>query len=119
MPSGRSFAQYGHPDLDPAQAVAALRLLEMQTDAMLMFTSCGWFHDEISGIETIQCLQYASRAIELARQFDRELEDRFTADLRRRPAMFPSSGMGVEFGSSWCGRASSTSSACWCTTPSA
>ena len=58
----------------------------MQTDAMLMFTSCGWFHDELSGIETIQCLQYASRAIELARQFDRELEDRFVADLAQAPS---------------------------------
>jgi alpha-amylase/alpha-mannosidase (GH57 family) len=83
---GSFIAQYCLPDLDPAQAVAALRLLEMQTDAMLMFTSCGWFHDEISGMETIQCLQYASRAIELARQFDRELEDRFTADLEQAPS---------------------------------
>ena len=35
----------------------------MQQDAMLMFTSCGWFFDEISGLETVQCLQYAARAI--------------------------------------------------------
>lgn len=43
-----------------------IRLLEMQRHAMLMFTSCGWFFDEISGIETTQILQYADRAIQLA-----------------------------------------------------
>ncbi len=78
--------RHGHPDLDPAQVVAALRLLEMQTDAMLMFTSCGWFHDEISGIETVQCLQYAARAIYLARQFGRDFEASFAADLADAPS---------------------------------
>ena len=45
----------------------ALMLLEMQRNAMLMYTSCGWFFDEISGIETVQIMQYAARAIELNR----------------------------------------------------
>jgi len=83
----RSFlACHGHPDLDGSQIVAALRLLEMQTDALLMFTSCGWFHDELSGIETIQCLQYAARAIYLAKQFHRDLEESFAADLKEAPS---------------------------------
>ncbi len=43
-----------------------IRLLELQRHALLMFTSCGWFFDEISGIETTQILQYADRAIQLA-----------------------------------------------------
>lgn len=43
-----------------------LRLLEMQRHAMLMYTSCGWFFDDLSNIETVQVLQYAGRAIELA-----------------------------------------------------
>jgi alpha-amylase/alpha-mannosidase (GH57 family) len=83
----RSFvARFGHPDLDSEQVVAALRLLEMQQDAMLMFTSCGWFHDEISGIETTQCLRYAARAIHLAKQFNRDLEQGFAADLAAAPS---------------------------------
>ncbi len=45
----------------------ALMLLEMQRNAMLMYTSCGWFFDEISGIETVQIMQYAARALELNR----------------------------------------------------
>ena len=47
---------------------SALMLLEMQRNAMLMYTSCGWFFDEISGIETVQILQYAARALELKRK---------------------------------------------------
>jgi alpha-amylase/alpha-mannosidase (GH57 family) len=43
----------------------ALRLLELQRHALLMYTSCGWFFDELSGIETVQVMQYAARAIQL------------------------------------------------------
>jgi hypothetical protein len=39
--------------------------MEMQRHAMLMFTSCGWFFSELSGIETIQIMKYAARVIEL------------------------------------------------------
>ncbi|MHB9156291.1 MAG: DUF3536 domain-containing protein, partial [Endomicrobiales bacterium] len=39
-----------------------------QRNAMLMYTSCGWFFDEISGIETVQVLQYACRAIQLSQE---------------------------------------------------
>jgi alpha-amylase/alpha-mannosidase (GH57 family) len=46
----------------------ALTLLEMQRNSLLMFTSCGWFFSEISGIETIQILQYAAKLIELSDQ---------------------------------------------------
>jgi hypothetical protein len=48
--------------------VRALSLLEMQRHALLMFTSCGWFFDDISGLESTQILRYASRALQLARQ---------------------------------------------------
>jgi alpha-amylase/alpha-mannosidase (GH57 family) len=44
----------------------ALKMLEMQRQAMLMYTSCGWFFDELSGIESVQVLQYAGRAVQLA-----------------------------------------------------
>ncbi|MCX8192140.1 MAG: DUF3536 domain-containing protein [Nitrososphaerales archaeon] len=43
-----------------------LRLLEMQRNALLMYTSCGWFFDDISDIETVQVMQYAARAMQLA-----------------------------------------------------
>lgn len=42
------------------------RLLELQRHAMLMYTSCGWFFDELSGIETVQVIRHAARVVELA-----------------------------------------------------
>ena len=60
----------------------ALRLPEMQRNAMLMFTSCGWFFDDISGLESVQVLQYAGRAMQLAREAGGvELEPKYLAIL--------------------------------------
>jgi len=61
----------------------ALKLLEMQRHAMLMYTSCGWFFDELSGIETLQIIQYAGRAIQLADEITGEgLEAAFLERLK-------------------------------------
>jgi hypothetical protein len=59
-----------------------LKLLELQRHAMLMYTSCGWFFDELSGIETVQILQYAGRALQLAQDlFGDAIESRFLEKL--------------------------------------
>ncbi len=59
-----------------------LGLLEMQRHAMLMYTSCGWFFDDLSNIETIQCLQYAGRTVELAEAlFRQNIEGPFVEQL--------------------------------------
>jgi len=50
------------------EKTTVLRLMEMQRNALLMFTSCAWFFDEVSGIETDQVLQYALRSIYYAHQ---------------------------------------------------
>ncbi len=57
---------HGRPGLDDAERITALKLLEMQRQAQLMYTSCAWFFDDLSGIETVQVLGYAGRAIQLA-----------------------------------------------------
>ncbi|WP_367390932.1 DUF3536 domain-containing protein [Lewinella sp. LCG006] len=63
------------------------RLLEMQRQAILMYTSCGWFFDEISGLETNQILQYANRAIYYAKQVgDLDLHAEFVARLAEAPS---------------------------------
>ncbi len=49
------------------EQIKVLRLMEMQRQALQMYTSCGWFFDEVSGIETLQILQYALRAIRFAK----------------------------------------------------
>lgn len=52
--------------IDNSSTVAILELLEMQRNAMLMYTSCGWFFSDLSGIETVQVLHYAARVVQLA-----------------------------------------------------
>ena len=62
----RFVASHGARAFSPADRVLALKLMEMQRNALLMYTSCGWFFDDISGIETVQAIAYAARAIQLA-----------------------------------------------------
>jgi alpha-amylase/alpha-mannosidase (GH57 family) len=79
--------------LSRAQTTSALRLLEMQRYALLMYTSCGWFFNDVSGIETVQLLQYAGRAIHLAEdQFGEPLEAEFLERLDTIRSNVPSQG---------------------------
>jgi len=50
--------------------VEAMTLLEAQRNAMLMYTSCGWFFNDLAGIETVQVLRYAARVIDLLQELD-------------------------------------------------
>ena len=77
-------------ELNEAEQISAVRLLEMQRHAMLMFTSCGWFFDEISGIETVQVIQYAARALQLATNLAQKISNRaFWRFWNRRKATSP------------------------------
>lgn len=65
-------------ELNEPEKVTVLKLLELQRHAMLMYTSCGWFFDEVSGIETVQVIQYAGRAVQLAQElFGDDIEPHF------------------------------------------
>jgi alpha-amylase/alpha-mannosidase (GH57 family) len=76
--------------IDSTKSTEVLRLMEMQRHAMLMYTSCGWFFDEVSGIETVQVLQYACRVIQLASQTGGEdLESEFLRRLELVPSNVP------------------------------
>jgi hypothetical protein len=76
--------------LDEPTRIRALKLLEMQRQAMLMYTSCGWFFDELSGIETVQVIQYAGRAVQLAGElFEREIESPFLDKLAAAKSNIP------------------------------
>ena len=59
--------QCSHP-LSAEESVTALELMEMQRHAQLMYTSCGWFFDDISGIETVQVIAYAARVLQIAQR---------------------------------------------------
>lgn len=73
------------------------RLMEVQRNVLLMYTSCGWFFDEISGIETVQILQYACRAMQLLSQTsDINLEQEFLKRIELAPSNVPSLENGAE-----------------------
>jgi hypothetical protein len=77
--------------LDAPDRVQALRCLELQRHRLLMYTSCGWFFDEISGIETVQVLRYAARVLQLAQALgcDAGLEAELIRRLRAAPSNLP------------------------------
>jgi alpha-amylase/alpha-mannosidase (GH57 family) len=54
--------------LNESDRITVLKLLEIQRHAMLMYTSCGWFFDELSGIEPVQVMEYAGRALQLGQE---------------------------------------------------
>jgi alpha-amylase/alpha-mannosidase (GH57 family) len=76
------FEKHATRVLTDDEVVAVLKLLELQRHAMLMYTSCGWFFDELSGIETLQAIQYAGRVVQLAQDFsDEDIEFQFVDKL--------------------------------------
>jgi alpha-amylase/alpha-mannosidase (GH57 family) len=60
------FNHHAARTLSEAERITALELLELERHTQLMYTSCGWFFDEISGIETVQIIAYAGRVLQLA-----------------------------------------------------
>jgi alpha-amylase/alpha-mannosidase (GH57 family) len=82
------------------ERIRALELMEMQRHAQLMYTSCGWFFDDISGIETVQIIAYAARALQLAREvfgaLSTPLEPAFLAALSEARSNLPAAGDGAK-----------------------
>ena len=75
----------------------ALAYLELQRMLVLMYTSCGWFFNDISGIETIQILKYACRAIDLMNQLGLpSLRGRFLEILSEAKSNRPGMGTGAD-----------------------
>lgn len=92
---GRFFDTHAGRRLDGRDRVRALELLELQRHAMLMFTSCGWFFSDLAGIETVQVIQYAGRAVELGeRLFGEAIEPAFLDRLERARSNVRESGTG-------------------------
>jgi len=83
------------PDLSYEDKVCAMELLEIQRQTLLMYTSCGWFFSEISGIETVQIMKYAARAMQLASKFTgKNLEKKFLEILEEAKSNLPEYGTG-------------------------
>jgi len=71
-PSGNNVRNFLHDHFpgvsEERERIRLRKLLEMQRHAMLMYTSCAWFFDEVSRVEGIQVLGHAARAVELAQE---------------------------------------------------
>ena len=87
--------------LEHAETVTALKLLEMQRHALLMYTSCGWFFDELSGLETVQVIQYAGRVVQLAHEMGVDLETDFLEKLSHAKSNIPEVGDGAKIYNMW------------------
>jgi len=82
-------------ELNESETVTVLKLLELQRHTMLMYTSCGWFFDELSGIEAVQVIQYAGRVIQLAEElFGNDIEQNFLGRLELAKSNIPEHGDG-------------------------
>lgn len=84
---GQFLAQHASHELGAEERITALKLMELQRHSLLMYTSCGWFFDEVSGIETVQIIAYAGRVLQLAAEVfgeeGKSLETQFVETLRR------------------------------------
>jgi hypothetical protein len=76
--------------------VQARRALELGRNALLMQTSCGWFFDELTGLEPVQILRYAARVIELGEVLGRRLEDGFCDRLQGARSNRPGGDSGAD-----------------------
>ncbi len=96
------FAEHSPGELSREDVIRRLKLLELQRHAMLMYTSCGWFFDELSGIETVQVIHYAGRAVQLAGDlFGAELEGPFLDRLSAAKGNLPEHGDGRRVYERW------------------
>ena len=96
------FADHSLRPLEAAEQVTVLKLLEMQRHALLMYTSCGWFFDELSGIESVQVIHYAGRALRLAEECCGEtIEAEFQQRLANAKSNLPEHGDGARIYEKW------------------
>jgi alpha-amylase/alpha-mannosidase (GH57 family) len=94
------FATHATHQLTPAERVTVFELLELERHTQLMYTSCGWFFDEVSGIETVQIIAYAGRVLQLAAKLfgpaGAALEAEFLEILSHAESNVPEIGNGAE-----------------------
>lgn len=99
---GQFFANTFKERFEEENLTRIIRLLEMQKQSLYMQTSCGWFFNELSGIETVQILQYANRGIQLAEDVsDIDFETPFLKDLNGAISNLTEHGTGRNIYKKW------------------
>jgi len=90
-------ARHALSPLTETDRVTVLKLMELQRHSMLMYTSCGWFFDDLAGIETVQIISYAARVLQLAQElFGNNLESSFLEKLKGAQSNRPEVGDGSQ-----------------------
>ena len=88
--------------LPKSDEITIFKLLELQRHLMLMYTSCGWFFDELSGIETVQVIMYAGRAVQLAQElFGDHIEEGFLGMLAHAKSNLAEHRTGADIYKKW------------------
>jgi len=96
------FKENAKKQLGTQEKVKAIKLMEIQRFAQLMYTSCGWFFADISGIETTQIMKYAYRAMELAQEFSKiNYEKTFLSILQKAKSNIAEFGNGKDIFNRW------------------
>ncbi|WP_263410924.1 DUF3536 domain-containing protein [Terriglobus tenax] len=99
------FHEHATRELTAEERIRMIELLELQRHTQLMYTSCGWFFDEISGIETVQIIAYAGRVLQLAYQLFGEkgkaLEGNFLEILKLAKSNIAEMGDGAQVYRRW------------------
>lgn len=94
------FGDHVKRPLTADEQIAALKLMEIERHIQLMYASCGWFFDDLAGIETVQVITYAGRVLQLAAElFDEsgaELEEKFLSRLAEARSNQPEQESGAE-----------------------
>ena len=68
-------ARHAAGPVDEAVIGQAITLMELQRNAMSMYTSCGWFFNDVGGIETVQVLRYAARTMDIMEELDQPIPE--------------------------------------------
>ncbi len=88
--------RHGKPGLSDDARIRAMSLMEMQHQAQLMYTSCGWFFSDVSGIESRQILKYAGRVLDLLGELGRDETPRFLERLAEAKSNRAEEGNGAD-----------------------
>jgi alpha-amylase/alpha-mannosidase (GH57 family) len=97
MPVEEFVAREAWRELQPDDLASVSKLLQLQESAMSMYTSCGWFFNDIGGIETLQVMLYAARTLDLIEELEGSApRDAFLAKLEEAKSNDSSLGTGAD-----------------------
>ena len=81
----------------PGASARVLTLLEMQRACLLMYASCGWFFDDVAGVESTLVIRQAAHALDLWKELGgRPPTELFLERLAEAQSNVPGAGTGAD-----------------------